>query len=97
VAYHYHRRDIEGLRKQIRAYMRGHAAALLVQYERSRNLGNLRRLFMTLPLHYARKAMGRASGGVRDDNRFLGAEIAGLASGVGYYLRTPASAAEGPR
>ncbi|MBV8682293.1 MAG: glycosyltransferase family 2 protein [Caulobacteraceae bacterium] len=93
VAYHYHRRDMDGLRRQIRAYMRGHAAALLVQYERSRNLGNLRRLFLTLPHYYARRAVGRIVRGVRSDNRLLGAEVAGLASGVAFYLRTPASAA----
>ncbi len=45
VAFHYHRREFAGLSQQIFAYMRGHAAALLVQYERSGNLGNLRRAF----------------------------------------------------
>ena len=39
VAFHYHRREFAGLSRQIFAYMRGHAAALLVQYERSGNLG----------------------------------------------------------
>ena len=35
VAFHYHRRDFAGLSRQIFSYMRGHAAALMVQYERS--------------------------------------------------------------
>jgi len=48
VAFHYHRREFAGLSQQIFAYMRGHAAALLVQYERSGNLGNLRRALATL-------------------------------------------------
>ena len=41
VVFHYHQRDMAGLSKQIYSYMRGHVAALLVQYERSRNFGNL--------------------------------------------------------
>lgn len=49
VAFHYHRRSFEALAGQIRAYMRGRAAALLVQYERTREPGNLKRLFLTLP------------------------------------------------
>ena len=49
VAFHFHRREIAGLRRQLRAYMRGHSAALLIQYERSGNHGNLRRLLWSIP------------------------------------------------
>jgi hypothetical protein len=89
VAYHFHRRDMDGLRRQIRAYMRGHATALLVQFERSGNLGNLRRLFVTLPLYYASRALRRALVGWRDEDRFTREQVAGLISGVIYYLRAP--------
>lgn len=95
VAFHVHRRDIDGLRRQLRAYMRGHAAALLVQYERTGNLGNLRRVLLTTPSWYARRALRAAVGGRRARDRFLWDEIAGYASGVWFYLRTPRSAAGG--
>ena len=42
VLYHFHRRTLEGLRAQIRAYMRGHIAASLIQHERTGERGNLR-------------------------------------------------------
>jgi GT2 family glycosyltransferase len=95
VAYHFHRRDMDGLRRQIRAYMRGHAAALLVQYERSRNLGNLRRLYVSLPLYYARRILRRMLVGRRDEDRFIREEVAGVMSGVLYYWRTPRRSAGG--
>ncbi len=50
VVYHYHRRGIEELRKQMYAYMRGHVVALLVQFEKYRHWGNLVRLLIVLPL-----------------------------------------------
>jgi GT2 family glycosyltransferase len=86
VIYHYHRRDFEGLARQLRAYMRGHVAALLVQYERSGELGNLRRLLLILPRVYARK-LSRRVAGVHDSSTCLvGEEIRGVLEGVAYYL-----------
>lgn len=86
VIYHYHRRDFEGLARQLRAYMRGHVAALLVQYERSGELGNLRRLLLILPRVYARK-LSRRLAGVHDSSTCLvGEEIRGVLEGVAYYL-----------
>lgn len=89
VAFHYHRRDWTGFSKQIRAYMRGHAAALLVQYERSGRSGNLRRLFLSFPQMYARRLVKRLA--FRSDISDLTTreEIAGLLSGIWFYLRTP--------
>ncbi|SOB80766.1 Glycosyltransferase, GT2 family [Sphingomonas guangdongensis] len=49
IALHEHRSDRAGLRRQIRAYSKGHVAALLVQHERVPGLGDLRRLLVTLP------------------------------------------------
>jgi GT2 family glycosyltransferase len=89
VAFHYHRRDFAGLSRQIHAYMRGHAAALLVQYERSGNLGNLRRVLLTLPAWYARRCVRRVLRGAGDGDLLLMAEIRGFVSGVLFYLRTP--------
>lgn len=89
VAFHYHRRSLDALGRQVHAYARGHAAALLVQYERTREAGNLRRLWRTLPLHYARKAARRLRHGRTPDTWFLGAEIRGTLSGIAFYLAAP--------
>lgn len=87
VAFHYHRRDLAGLSSQIYHYMKGHSAALLVQYERSRNRGNLWRAFNFLPRYYASRSWKRLRYGTRPENRFLGREIAGFIAGIAYYLR----------
>lgn len=87
VVYHYHRRDMASLGSQIYQYMKGHAAALLVQYERSGNRGNLWRALYFLPRYDAARILRRMRYGERPDNRFLWQEIAGLMAGLGYYLR----------
>lgn len=87
VAHHYHRRDMAGLGSQIYQYMKGHAAALLVQYERTGNRGSLWRLLYFLPLYDARRAWRNFRHGVQPENRFLWREIAGILAGIGYYLR----------
>lgn len=89
VAFHYHRRDWAGLRKQIRAYMRGHSAALLVQYERSGRKGNLRRLFISFPAFYARRVIKQMLKGGDPSALLMRDEMAGLLSGIWFYLRTP--------
>jgi GT2 family glycosyltransferase len=85
--FHHHRRELDALARQIRAYMRGHAAALLVQYERTRDLGNLRRLFITLPRYYLGRLMRRAIAGPGYSTRLLKEEIIGCLAGILYYLR----------
>jgi glycosyltransferase involved in cell wall biosynthesis len=88
VAFHYHRREYESLARQIFAYMRGHTAALLVQFERHGHQGNLRRTFLTLPTWYAKKAVHRFWHGVDDTNCLLSQEVRGALAGIIYYLRT---------
>lgn len=88
-AFHYHRRDDAGLARQIFAYMRGHAAALMVQYERSGNPGNLRRALFTLPAWYARRCIRRALRGRAESDLLLMDEIRGFVSGLVFYWRTP--------
>jgi glycosyltransferase involved in cell wall biosynthesis len=87
VAYHYHRRDFPGLENQIFHYMRGHSAALLVQFERSGNIGNLRRAFVSMPYWYARRGLRRVVKGPCERDRLLGREVAGFLSGLNYYFR----------
>jgi GT2 family glycosyltransferase len=52
VIFHRHRDSWDALERQIVAYMRGHVAALLVQFVHTRDFGNLRRIFLTLPYVY---------------------------------------------
>jgi GT2 family glycosyltransferase len=88
VCYHYHRRDDADLARQIFAYMRGHAAALMVQFERTRNWGNLRRVIVQTPAWYIRRLARRTVKGPAEGDRFLGTEIAGYLSGIIFYLST---------
>ena len=87
VVHHQHRQDMTGLAGQLRSYMRGHVAALLVQHERHGHRGNLWRIGLTLPRHHLgvwlRTLVLRQS--VR--RRLLRAEVLGGLAGIGYYLR----------
>lgn len=89
IAFHYHRPDVAGLRQQLRAYMRGHAAALLVQHENASHLGDRRRLFGTLPRWYAYLLFRRLTGERTPRTAYLTDQIRGLISGIAFYLRTP--------
>lgn len=91
VAFHHHRREMAGLRKQIFFYMRGHVVALLVQFQRSKNLGNLARAFITLPWSYLRRLVRREFGTERKENRVLMQEIGGYCSGLKFYFLPPRS------
>ena len=52
VAYHWHRQEMSGLRKQIFNYMRGHVAELLIRFEKHHHWGNIIRLVL-LPIHFS--------------------------------------------
>jgi GT2 family glycosyltransferase len=87
VVFHYHRRDFPSLGNQIFNYMRGHTVALLVQFERSGNFGNLRRAFFSMPGWYARRLLRRMLKGPIERDRFFWREFTGFLSGLGYYFR----------
>lgn len=88
VCFHEHRREMTALRSQLRAYMRGHVAALLVQYARYGERGDLRRAVVDLPVHYARTALRLAAGRVDPDVAMsLAPEVAGALGGLAYCLR----------
>ncbi|MCP5432742.1 MAG: glycosyltransferase [Alphaproteobacteria bacterium] len=89
VAFHYHRREMDGLKSQIFHYMRGHAAALLVQNERTRLRSNLKQALYVMPRWLAARAWRRLHGGAKPRDRFLDQEIAGYLSGLWFYLRQP--------
>jgi glycosyltransferase involved in cell wall biosynthesis len=86
--FHWHRREMAQLQRQIRAYMRGHVTALLIQHQRYGDRGNLRRLVAKLPLYYAETALRAISPRHRERAGTLGAELAGCAAGLRYYYDT---------
>lgn len=89
VVRHYHRLGMEGLESQIYHYMRGHYAALMVQYERTRDIGNLRLAFVTVPRHFLRLALERIRQPPTPRSRLLRQQVRGSISGLFYYFRAP--------
>ena len=93
VVYHYHRSDLDSLKQQAYQYMRGHVAALLVQFAKYGHWGNLRRLSVALPRYYARLLSHELKRGFKVRHSSLLSEIAGCVSGVKFYMdnrNTPA-------
>jgi glycosyltransferase involved in cell wall biosynthesis len=89
VLYHFHRRTLDGLRAQIRAYMRGHITALLIQHERTGERGNLHRIFRSLPRWYLGKGLRRLAGRRNASTCLLLEEVRGCLEGVFYYWAAP--------
>ncbi len=50
--FHRHRRDLAALRSLVYQYMKGHVGALILQFMKYGDAGNLRRLFLQLPFEY---------------------------------------------
>lgn len=81
VVHHHHRNDLASLRRQMRAYMRGHSTALLVQFQQSRHPGNLIRAFVGLPIWMSAVAIRHALSGRSTRRAVLPWELLGLAEG----------------
>jgi GT2 family glycosyltransferase len=86
VVNHNHRESLLGLKKQLYSYMRGFTTALLIQYQRFGHRGNIRHLFYTVPLYYA-KLVYKGFPYYNFQHQTLLSEIRGLISGVFFYLR----------
>jgi GT2 family glycosyltransferase len=84
--HHYHREDLESLRQQIFMYMRGHVAALLVQFARFRHWNNVHRILVELPLDYLGMLLRAAIYGDKR-NLVLLASARGSAAGIWFWLR----------
>jgi SAM-dependent methyltransferase/GT2 family glycosyltransferase len=84
VVWHSHRVDRDAFRGQMKQYMRGHVAALLVQFEKHRHFGNIRRLFTTIPYAYYRRLKRMR---FKDDWSSFFGELLGCASGFITYFR----------
>lgn len=96
VVFHYHRRDWLALRHQMHQYMKGHVAALMFQFEKCGQWGNVRRAFAALPWNYfklsvasAKRAIGRRiyGRGSEPPSLPLSDQILGVLAGYEYYLR----------
>jgi glycosyltransferase involved in cell wall biosynthesis len=87
VAFHYHRREMTGLNKQLHYYMRGHTTALLIQFAKHKHWGNLFRLFILLPLHYLKRIALGIRRGFQGRQRTIPGELAGYVSGLLFFLR----------
>ena len=84
IVFHHHRRTLENLHRQIFFYMRGHVAASLVQFEKFRHWGNLRRLLLTLPRFYLESLVGSL---LKPHKRqTLWPQVAGYFSGLRFYF-----------
>jgi GT2 family glycosyltransferase len=84
--HHYHREDMESLRRQIYFYMRGHVAALFAQFGYSRRWNNLHRVFIELPAGYGQILL-RWIIGSDPNGRVLLEGARGCVAGAWYWMR----------
>lgn len=87
VVFHHHRPDWKGFKRQMRAYMKGHVAALVVQYDNSGDRGNLKRIRRQLPGYFVKTFLQALSEGRADRLSILAAEVSGWLAGLPYLLR----------
>jgi glycosyltransferase involved in cell wall biosynthesis len=87
VVFHHHREDWAGLRRQYRAYMQGHVAALVAQADRYGNRGDLRRIFRQLPVYFVRTALQAVQNLSGWRLRLLAEEVIGWTLGLQYLVR----------
>jgi hypothetical protein len=80
--FHHHRRELSELRKQVRQYMQGHVAALLIQFRKYGGWGNLRRLLLELPAEYFLLALRVLGTGFALHQRVLLRGALGCVSGL---------------
>ena len=89
--YHQHRESEKALKNQVFHYMRGHVAALFVQYENYGHEGNLRRVYKLLPRYYLGLIKARLLRGRTEDHYNLITEIKGCISGWHFYRSVKAN------
>lgn len=80
VVFHNHRATLHDLQQQSRAYMRGHVAALAVQWARLRQVGEPRRAMIAIPKYYLRRGLRRLAGSGADHTLFP--EVCGYGAGL---------------
>lgn len=86
IVYHEHRSDMKGLKKQLFNYMRGFTTAALIQQQQHNSAGYKKHLMFRMPYYYFKLTV---LGFPRYRFRFRTVfhEIAGVVSGIFFYLR----------
>jgi glycosyltransferase involved in cell wall biosynthesis len=97
VVFHHHRKDLPGLRQQVRSYMRGHVAALVAQYDEFGDRGNLVRIFGQLPVYFLKTFLKRLLEGGHGRPGALAAEVAGWVAGLQFLFRSDWRRQRAPR
>lgn len=87
VVFHHHRDSLAALRAQMRAYMRGHVAALFVQFGQTRHPGNLMRVFVGLPWHFSTLGLRLVVAPIGLRRRVFAWELWGFLEGPLTWLR----------
>jgi glycosyltransferase involved in cell wall biosynthesis len=85
IAFHRHRQELTALHKQLFSYMRGFAAAALIQQDQNERAGYRRRLFLHMP-HYYGRLLYKGFPHYTFRCKTLGSEIRGILSGMLFYL-----------
>ncbi len=86
IAYHEHRKEIKGLKKQIYYYMRGYTAAALIQQKQRPDAGYKHHIYFTFPKYYA-TLLKRGFPGYRYRYSTVLNEIKGVLSGLLFYYK----------
>lgn len=87
VTFHHHRGELDALHRQMRAYTRGHVAALFAQFESSGDWGNIKRIAFSIPKYYLGRILGRLTTvDVRSPSTYVD-EVAGSLEGIAYWMR----------
>lgn len=89
IAWHFHRREMAGLLKQLRAYMSGNVSSVLVQHERTGREENIRHLRRSLPRWCLRTLVKAIASMDRDRIATAWALIHGCRDGLRYYRSHP--------
>ena len=84
--YHFHRKDLSTLRRQVYEYMQGHVAALLLQFAKYGHAGNLRRLVLELPVEHFILLLRLVVTGFSLENRILLRGALGCLAGLRFAL-----------
>lgn len=84
VVLHEHRSDWPGLKRQMRAYMKGHVSALVAQADRFGDRGNMRRIWRQLPRYFLRELVESTHADEPERRRILAQEVIGWATGLRY-------------
>jgi O-antigen biosynthesis protein len=79
--WHYHRRTMAAVRRQIFSYAKGHVAYQLTTWRRDHDRRGLIRVGLELPAVYGRRAWARLRGRSSYPLTFIGLEILGTLAG----------------